>query len=144
MPPKPEFTTVEVPHIGAIDCGRVLPFIPVSELVTVAIPTDIPVNAVFTLRVRGVSLNDLGVFDGDLLICRRNFSTRQITDRTICAVYVHSTGELVAKRIIRQANTLTLRASGGGIPDREVTPDEIEIKGIVFAVQRPIEEFFYE
>jgi SOS-response transcriptional repressor LexA len=134
----PEYHTVEVEHYGSIDCGRVLPFVPASELVTVAIPPEMAASDVFTLKVRGISLTDLGVYDGDLLICRRRFSIHQITERTVCAVYIHSTGELVAKRIIRGANMLTLRASGGNIPDREVAPDDIEIKGIVFAVQRPI------
>lgn len=142
MAPKPEYQTAELPHYGSIDCGRVLPFIPRSELVTVAIPADIPAGDVFTLKVRGISLTDLNIVDGDLLVCRRQFSTHQISERTICAVYIHSTGELVAKRIIRGANTLILRASGGGIPDREVSPDEIEIRGVVFAVQRPIEDFY--
>src|SRR5690349_2076827 len=99
--PRPEFQTVEVPHLGSIDCGNVLPFIQTSELVTVVIPSDIPVGEVFTLKVRGVSLTKLKIYDGDLLVCRRKFSTHQITERTVCAVYIHSTGELVAKRIIR-------------------------------------------
>lgn len=137
----PEYHNVTVEHYGSIDCGRVLPFIPKSELSAVTIPGDVPAQDVFTLKVRGISLSNLGIYDGDLLICRRKFSVHQITDRTICAVYIHSTGELVAKRIIREANSLILRASGGNIPDREVYPDDIEIRGVVFAVQRPIENF---
>lgn len=54
---------------------------------------------------------------------------------------MHSTGELCAKRIIREANSLILRSTGGGIPDKRVYPDDIELRGIVFAVQRPISSF---
>lgn len=144
MKPRPEYKTVQVPNLGSIDCGRVLPFMPKSELVTVAIPIDVPQEDVFTLGVRGISLSNLGIHDGDKLVCRRSFSVHQITEKTICAVYIHSTGELVAKRIIRQANTLILRASGGNIPDREVVPDDIEIRGVVTDVLRPIEGFLDE
>lgn len=139
--PQPEFHTVQVAHLGSIDCGQVLPFFPKSELSTVCIPTDVAAQEVFTVDVRGISLSDLGIYDGDRLLCRRRFSIHKITEKTICIVYIHSTGELVAKRIVREANSLILRASGGGIPDREVYPDDIEIRGIVTDVQRPIEHF---
>lgn len=139
--PRPKYRTAQVRHLGDIDCGKVLPFMPKSELVTVAIPIDVSADDVFTLGVRGISLTNLGIFDGDKLLCRRSFSIHQITEKTICAVYIHSTGELVAKRIIRLANTLILRASGGNIPDREVAPDDIEIRGVVTDVLRPIEDF---
>lgn len=133
--------TVQVEHMGSVDCGQVLPFMPVSELQTVAVPDGAPATDIFTVRARGISLSNFGVQDGDLLICTKRFSTNKITQGTVCVVYIHSTGELVAKRIIRAANTLILRASGGNIPDREVSPDEIEIRGIVTDVQRPISEF---
>lgn len=136
------FKTVDVEHLGSIDCGQVLPFYPKSELDTVSIPDEVNASEVFTLRVRGISLSRLGIHDGDLLLCRRKFSIHNVSERSICAVLIHSTGELVAKRVIRGANKLILKASGGDIPDRELSPDDVEIKGIVFAVQRPIENFF--
>lgn len=129
---------MKIPIAGEIGAGRVVPFIPRSELVPVVVPASLPESSILTLTVRGISLTDLGIMDGDVLILRNKFSWREIGEDTICAVFIHSTGELCAKKIIRGANTLFLRASGGGIPDKEVTPDDVEIRGIAIAVQRPL------
>jgi hypothetical protein len=83
------------------------------------------------LTVRGLSLSDFGIFDGDQLLVKHRPSWTEITEDTVCIVLIHSTGEVVAKRIERGANTLILKASGGGIPDMEYGIDEIEIRSIV-------------
>lgn len=103
---------------------------------TVAVPPDVEPSDVFTLRVRGTSLSDLDVRDGDLLICVR--SVGAITDESVYAVYIRSTGELLAKRVIPHEHSLILRSVGGGIPDREESIDDVEIRGIAIASQRPL------
>jgi len=126
-------------HYGEIGAGKVVPFIPQNGLIEVAVPKNLADDReIMTLTVRGCSLEDEGIFDGDVLICRLRFSWSEIDENTICAVFIHSTGELCAKKIIREANMLTLRASGGGIPDKQYSPDEIEIKAIAYDHQRPL------
>jgi SOS-response transcriptional repressor LexA len=137
----PEFKIMKVPNLGEIAAGRVVPFVPKNELVPVVVPVGTPTGDIATLTVRGLSLSDLGIYDGDKLILRLKFRWTEIREDTICAIFLHSTGELVAKKVIRGANMLILRASGGGIPDKEVNPDDVEIRGIVTDVQRPIENF---
>lgn len=134
---------IPVSPLGEIGCGSVVPFpfAPSSDLAYVVVPEGTSPADIATLTVRGISLSDMGILDGDLLIVRRKFTWRQIKPDTICAIYIHSTGELCAKKIVRGVNTLLLRSTGGNIPDKEVSPDDIEIKGIVFAVQRPIDGF---
>lgn len=137
----PNFITMNVKNLGEVGAGRVVPFIAKSDLVPVVVPEGTRAADVGSVTVRGISLTRLGIYDGDRLIFRLRFSWREITPKTICIVFIHSTGELIAKRIVRGANMLILRASGGDIPDREVNPDDVEIRGIVTDVQRPIEEF---
>jgi SOS-response transcriptional repressor LexA len=137
----PTFKIMEVLNLGEVGAGRVVPFIPRNDLVSVVVPQGTQAEDVGVVVARGISLTKLGIYDGDKLLFRLRFSSQEITPKTICIVFIHSTGELVAKRIIRGANTLVLRASGGDIPDREVSPDDVEIRGIVTDVQRPIEEF---
>jgi len=136
LKPQP-LETVLVPHYGEIGAGSVVPFIPQSELVPVAVPRDLAAaGSVITLTVRGISLEDEEIYNGDLLICNTKFRWSQITPETICAVFIHATAELVAKKIIREAHMLTLRASGGGIKDKQFSPDDIEIRGIAIGFQR--------
>ena len=59
-----------------------------------------------------------------------------MTPKRICIVYIVPTGELVAKKVLRGANMLTLRASGGGIRDLEYRPEEVEIRAIVIGLQK--------
>jgi SOS-response transcriptional repressor LexA len=145
MKKQPQLEVKFVPHRGEIGCGsaveaydNVLPFLAKSELFPVAVPVGIPASDVWLMTVRGPSLNDFLIFDGDHLVITKVFSLRDVDDDTIFAVYIHATGELVAKRITKGANTVTLRASGGSIKDLEYAIDEIELRGIVIDVQIPI------
>jgi SOS-response transcriptional repressor LexA len=127
-----------VPYLGEVGCGRpvenIIPFIPKSELVPVALPEWMPAQESGVYTVRGLSLTDFNIFDDDRLVVRQKFSWRDIKPDTICIVFIHTTGELVAKRIERGANKLILKASGGDIPDREYSLDEVEVKAIVVDV----------
>lgn len=131
-----------IPYLGEVGAGRaveaydnILPFMPKSELFPVAVPAHIPAGKLGLVTVRGLSLTDFNIFDGDQLVFTRQFSQREIDEDTICIVFIHATGELVAKRIEVGANMLTLKASGGGIADKEYSIDEVEIRGIVIKVE---------
>jgi SOS-response transcriptional repressor LexA len=134
----PNPTVVLVPDYGDVGAGKVVPFIPRSELVPVVVPENIAKASpdLGIVTVCGVSLEDLGIYSGDSLIIKRKFSWREITPERVCIVLIHATGELVAKRIVREANTVTLRSSGGGVRDLEYAPDEIEVRAIVIGHQR--------
>jgi SOS-response transcriptional repressor LexA len=128
-----------VAYLGEVGCGKsvpasdnVYPFIPKDELIPVPLPAGMSPRDAGVMTVRGMSLTDFNVWDGDRMVVKTRFSQwRDIDEDTICVVYIHATGELVAKRIIREANTITLKASGGGIKDIECAIDEVEIRAIV-------------
>lgn len=130
-----------VQYAGEVGCGRpveafdnVFPFIPKSELTPVALPEGMPAGDTIIYTVRGPSLTDFNIFDDDRLLVLKKFSLRNIRPDTVCIVFIHSTGELVAKRIDRTANKIILKASGGGVKDAEYAPEEIEIRGVVLDV----------
>lgn len=138
MKQAPKLEVKYVQYLGEVGCGRaveaydnVYPFISKDELVPVALPENIPAKGSGVMTVSGLSLSDFGLFDGDSLVVTKHFSWRDITEDTVCIVYIHATGELVAKRIERLANTLLLKASGGGLADKEYAIDEIEIRYVV-------------
>lgn len=139
MKRKPTLQMKYVQYLGEVGCGQavetnVYPFMPKSELMPVAIPEWMPAQDAGIYTVRGLSLSDFNIFNDDRLLVRTKFLRSEITPDTICIVFVHSTGETLAKRIIKGANTLTLKASGGDLKDIEYSPDEVEIRGIVIDV----------
>jgi SOS-response transcriptional repressor LexA len=136
---QPTLEVQYVPYLGEVGCGsslpahdNVYPFMPKDELIPVPLPAGMTPRDAGVMTVRGMSLTDFNVFDGDRMVVQTRFSSfRDIDEDTVCVVYIHATGELVAKRIVRGANKITLKASGGGIRDIECSVDDVEIRGIV-------------
>lgn len=136
------FTIRDIPWEGEVGAGRLLPFIPKGGTVSMAVPNDIPDNEPLgTLTVRGPSLEDVGILDGDVVLCRKIFSKKKITPDTVCIVYIHATGEVVAKKVAFFGDMVRLLSCGGGIKDIEAHPDAIEIRGIIIGLTRHREEW---
>lgn len=138
---KKKNKTLEIRHVnnyGNVGCGKVVPFLPrQKEKITILVPAGFPSDdqlAVF--EVAGPSLSDLGIYDGDYLLVRRAFKRREITSDTICVVRILATDEMVAKRIHFSEGIVSLISTGGNIKERDFAPEDIEIQGIVFGVQR--------
>src|SRR5690606_233532 len=110
---------IDARHEGEIGAGRLLPFPTTEELTTkVFLPETIARSGpIGTLTVRGDSLNGLGIYDGDKLICKQAFSRKEIKADTVCVVYLCSTGEVLAKRVRFQEGHLVLRGFNRDTPD---------------------------
>ena len=126
---------------GEVGCGRVVPFTPKDAQVPVVLPPDASPSQYCVMTVRGLSLTDDGIYDGDRLVINLFFNKRDITRENICVVLIHPTGELVAKKLIRHGDKVCLRSSGGGIPDKIYEWDEIEIKGVAVSFQRMLDGY---
>jgi SOS-response transcriptional repressor LexA len=140
---KPEqYKVVELEVLGEIGAGQVVEFIPRNRVIPVALPSGADPEHYGSLIVRGVSLEDEAIFDGDLLILRKNITNKDIARETICAVYIRSTGELVAKKLSygNHGEYVTLRSSGGGIEDVHYHKDDIEVRGIAIGFQRMLRD----
>lgn len=137
----------EIRHVniyGEVGAGTVVPFAPRNELVPIVVPAGSPADEhLGTLIVRGISLENCGIRDGDLLLLRKDITRKDITPETICAVYIRSTGELLAKKLLygNRGDHVTLRSSGGGIKDVHYPAEDIEVRGIVFGFQRMRDEY---
>lgn len=133
-----KFYTVEKVPITEIGCGSVVQFTPRTETVTVLVPQGLArPDQVETMIVRGPSLTEHGIYDGDVIAYRTNFTNKSITPDSVCVVRIITTGELLAKKIIvTGTNKIALRSSGGGIEDRYFDIDDIEVIGLVFGAQK--------
>ena len=130
-----------VSDFGDIGAGRVVPFTPKEAQVPVVLPPNAHPAHYGVLTVRGPSLTDDGIYDGDRLVVCFRFNKKDITPETICVVYIHSSGELQAKKLIRRGDKVCLRSSGGGIPDKIYEWCEIEIKGVAVSFQRVLDGY---
>lgn len=126
-----------VPIHAEVAAGSVVPFTPRTDMLPVALPVGY--GEVGALEIRGISLEDDGIFDGDIVIYRKHFTHREIKSDTVCIVFIESTGELVAKKVLRNhEGMITLRSSGGGLKDVHHEQESIEVRGIVIWFMRKV------
>lgn len=129
---------LEIPITSEVGAGSVVPFVPQGEVAYIVLPSHMEhLRAhIHGVIARGVSLEDMDIYNGDILIVLKKFTRRDITPDTVCIVYVCATGDLVAKKVIPEANMITLRAANANVSDLHYSPDDIEIRGVVIGFQR--------
>lgn len=128
-----------VPYEGHVGAGRVVPFpVPEGSTLEVSVPDYVSESEPLgTMTVCGDSLERVGIYDGDIVLCRKIFSKKQITRDTVCIVYARSLGEVNAKKIVFREGHLVLKYCGyRNEPDVRVPEEEVEIRGIVISASR--------
>lgn len=133
-----------VTDFGEIGAGQVVEFVPREKTVPIFVPKDSPTDAVFgRMTIRGISLENEDIYDGDYALVRNDITKKDIGRHTICAVYIRSTGELVAKKIEfgKNGDLVTLKSSHDDIKDLQYHKDDIEVRAIVFGIQRMPDEY---
>ncbi len=93
-----------------------------------------PGDVVFALRVRGNSMTDAGILDGDLIVVRQQQTAR---DGDIVVALVGD--EATVKRFHRMGRKVLLRPENPSMEPIEVPAEEVQIQGKVIAVERFIE-----
>lgn len=124
----------DVPLVGRIAAGS--PILAEQDIEEIyPLPTDLVGNdPAFMLQVRGDSMIDIGILDGDYVVVRRQ---RDARDGQIVAALVDGE-EATVKRLRRIDGRVVLKAENPDFPPM-VFADGVEILGIVVAVLRRIE-----
>ncbi len=124
----------DVPLVGRIAAGS--PILADEDIEEIyPLPTELVGNEpVFMLRVRGDSMIDAGIFDGDYVVVKRQPDAR---DGQMVAALVDGE-EATVKRIQRMDNRVILKAENPDYPPM-VFSEGVEILGVVVAVLRRIE-----
>ena len=124
-------TAVELPLYGAVAAGSPIESLPDDE--TVSVPSDfLRSGDHYVLMVRGDSMIDEGVYDGDLVIVQR---TRDAADGQMVVALV--SGEVTLKRIYRNNDsTVRLQPSNPAVPVILAPAAEVEIQGLVVGLLR--------
>jgi repressor LexA len=117
--------TVSVPVMGRIAAGT-----PISALQNhthdIACPPDLLGNGEhFALEVRGDSMIDAGIHDGDTVIIRR---CEQAENGDIVVALVEKE-EATLKRLRKKGSTIALEAANPEFKTRIFGPDQVDIQG---------------
>jgi len=133
-PPENSVEAVELPLLGEVAAGS-----PIEALETearLAVPVDFVrrPHTAFTLRVRGASMVDEGILDGDFIVVEPRPSADN--GETIVALI---DGEATVKKFHRQADGLIrLQPANPSMEPILAREEEVEVRGIVVAVLRKL------
>ena len=124
----------DVPLVGHIAAGS--PILAEEDIEEIyPLPTElVGDDPVFMLRVRGDSMIDIGIFDRDYVVVKRQPTAR---DGQVVAALVNGE-EATVKRLQRLDGRVVLKAENPDFPPM-VFSDGVEILGVVVAVLRRIE-----
>ena len=129
-----------VVNLGQIGAGKVLEFTPKAGKRWVSLPVNAkPSDRFAEFEISGDSLNGISIYDGDVLLCRKNFEMSEVKPPKVCIVLILKTGDLLAKIIqINDNNTVTLMSANPKYPPKICSSGEIQILGLAIEVRRPI------
>lgn len=117
--------TVQVPVMGRIAAG-----VPISAIQShshdISCPPDILTNGEhFALEVKGDSMIEAGIHDGDTVIIRRCVSA----DNGDIVVALVEKEEATLKRLRKKGSTIALEAANPEFETRIFGPDQVDIQG---------------
>jgi repressor LexA len=122
--------TIEVPVRGTIAAGEPLEALEERDRLVPMQGLAVPGDALFYLRVRGDSMRDDAVLDGDLILVRRQDSVRD-GEMAVCLL---EDGTATLKRVYREAGRIRLQPSNER--HRPIYVDRVTIQGKVIGVHR--------
>ncbi len=133
--------TITVPLLGTIAAGEPIP-VPNSEtwhsdaLETLALPEELTRGKdVYALRVRGLSMMDALIDDGDIVLLE---PTNTADDGDMVAAWLKDKQEVTLKRIFREKGTIRLQPANSQMQPLYTAPQNLEIQGRVIGVIRKL------
>ena len=126
-----EAGSVEVPLLGLVAAGVPIEAYPVPE--TVALPEDlVRGEESYALRVRGDSMIEDGILEGDTIIVERRETAR---DGEVVVALVGG-AEVTVKRYFREGRSIRLQPANAAMEPILVDESEVRIQGVVVGLMR--------
>lgn len=135
------FSRRAIPLLGTIAAGQPIPVpddLPdrgeAAEMVE--LPADLwpdPDEGLYALRVRGDSMIDAYIADGDVVILRRQDTAR---NGDMVAVWLRDRQEVTLKRFYQEGRRVRLQPENPQVPPIYARPSDVEIQGQVVGVIR--------
>jgi repressor LexA len=121
--------SVSLVDYGQVGAGRIIEFIPRGKR-RVNIPQSQKTDGLVTVSVCGDSLRDLGIMDGDNLICQTKFEKSEVKNGKLVVAQLPCLG-LIVKFFFQFENKIILRSANPHYEDLIYDADLVEIKGLV-------------
>lgn len=131
IPQQRRAAAIELPLIGRVAAGA--PIEPLEQHDTISVPEDLVGRGeTFVLRVKGTSMVQEGILDGDYVIVQ---SRNQADNGDMVVALVR--GEATVKRFYREkAGMIRLQPASEGLAPILARAGDVEIRGVVTAVMR--------
>jgi len=142
-PPAVSRTSVQVPVIGQIAAGEPIP-VPTDDTwdVTAAsdtmeVPRDLTRGreGVYALKVKGWSMIDALVNDGDIVLMQQ---VDAVDNGEVAAVWLKAEKEVTLKRFYAESGRIRLQPANSQMQPIFVKPDNVNVQGRVIAVIRQL------
>jgi repressor LexA len=127
--------TVSVPIIGTIAAGQPIP-LPTTDNVDFDNALDVSPDLtrgrenVFALKVRGTSMIDALVNDGDIVILEQ---TAAADDGDMVAAWLEKENEATLKKFYREGDRIRLQPANSTMKPIFTSPDNVKVQGKVLA-----------
>jgi repressor LexA len=131
-----------VPLLGTIAAGSPIP-VPAPDSWTTTPEETLQLTGeltqdrkdIYALRVKGTSLVDAFVDDGDIVIIQQ---ASTVEDGELAAVWLKNQQEVTLKKIYREKGRIRLQPANKTMQPMYFAPEEVEIQGRVIAVLRKL------
>ena len=134
-------STVRVPILGYIAAGEPIP-VPGSDTwqkeATEALELTeelIPRKEVYALKVKGLSMVDALIDDGDIVLME---SAETADDGDMVAVWLKDKQEVTLKRLFREKEAIRLQPANATMKPLFFSPQDVEVQGKVVGVIRKL------
>jgi SOS-response transcriptional repressor LexA len=121
--------TVNLIDYGQVGAGKIIDFLPRGKR-PVSVPGSLRTEGLVTVSVCGDSLRDLGITDGDQLICQTKFEKSEVKNGKLVVAALPCLG-LVVKFFFRFEKKIILRSANPRYEDLIYDADLVEIKALV-------------
>jgi repressor LexA len=134
---------ISVPVIGLIAAGEPIP-VPAPDTWDVAAVSetlDVPreltrgKDAVYALRVKGMSMVDALIHDGDIVLMQY---VNAVENGEMAAVWLRAEKEATLKKVYLESDRVRLQPANSQMRPIYADPDNVEIQGRVIAVVRQL------
>src|SRR3989338_175194 len=125
---------IEIPILGAIAAGQSIEAIEISdETITITKDEIGKQGKHYALRVQGSSMIDEGIFDGDIVVIRK----QDVAENGQTVVAIIDDNEATLKKLYRENGRFRLQPANPTL--FPIYRDEVEIRGVVVKIVRNLE-----
>ena len=119
-------SAIAVPMMGRIAAG-----VPISAIEIQSDTIEVPMTMLsggdhYALEVRGDSMVDAGILDGDTVVIKR---TNNAENGDIVVAYIIEDSEATLKKLRRKGNSIALEAANPNYETRIFGPDQVKVQG---------------